>query len=245
MKITLNLASQPYVDLRSTLKRLHVLVLILILLAIPLFLLLKSEQKKAQVATARVDAMQNNVDNLERQQQSYQALMRQPQNAAVLTQSGYLNSLFRQKAFSWTATMTDLETVLPAGVQVLSLDPAITKSGEVIIHLRVSGARDRAILLVKNLERSRHFAAPRIAGETQAQTSNSNNGVQPVSASTAVNLDILANYRPLSAEEQASEEKTSAQTTVKHKAVKKADDKAPKKPLAVAPKNAPANQEAP
>lgn len=245
MKITLNLASQPYVDLRSTLKRLRLLMLILVLLAIPLFLLLKSEQKKAQVATARVDAMQNNVENLERQQQSYQALMRQPQNAAVLTQSGYLNSLFRQKAFSWTATMTDLETVLPAGVQVLSLDPAITKSGEVIIHLRVSGARDRAIQLVKNLERSRHFASPRIAGETQAQTSNSNSAVQPVSASTAVNLDILADYRPLSAEEQASEEKTSAQTTVKHKVVKKADDKAPKKPLAVAPKNAPTNQEAP
>ncbi len=64
--------------------------------------------------------------------------MRQPQNAAALTQSSYLNSLFRRKAFSWTATMTDLETVLPEGVQVLSLDPAIMKNGEVVIHLRVT-----------------------------------------------------------------------------------------------------------
>ncbi|MGC2546902.1 MAG: fimbrial assembly protein [Silvibacterium sp.] len=211
MKITLNLASQPYVDLRSVLNRLRMVILILILLAVPLFLLLKSEQKKAQVATARVHAIQNNVGNLQRQQQSYQALMRQPQYAAALTQSSYLNSLFRRKAFSWTATMTDLETVLPEGVQVLSLDPAIMKNGEVVIHLRVNGARDRAIALVQNLEKSRHFASTRLVGETLAQTSNQNSGLEPVSASTAVIFDILADYRPVTSEEKTAEEKSVAE----------------------------------
>lgn len=211
MKITVNLASQPYVDLRSVLNRLRMVILILILLAVPLFLLLKSEQKKAQVATARVHAIQNNVGNLQRQQQSYQALMRQPQNAAALTQSSYLNSLFRRKAFSWTATMTDLETVLPEGVQVLSLDPAIMKNGEVVIHLRVNGGRDRAIALVQNLEKSRHFASTRLVGETLAQTSNQNSGSEPVSASTAVIFDILADYRPVTSEEKAAEEQSVAE----------------------------------
>jgi type IV pilus assembly protein PilN len=208
MKITLNLASQPYVDLRSVLKRLRLIMAALVLVAIPLFLLVKSEEKKAQSATARVNAMQNDVRNLERQQQSYQALMRQPQNAAVLADSSYLNGLFRRKAFSWTATMTDLETVLPEGVQVLSLDPTITKSGEVVIHLRVSGARDRAIQLVQNLEKSRHFASPRLEGETMAQASGQNNAFQPISASTAVNFDILADYRPLTTDEQKEEQAT-------------------------------------
>lgn len=202
MKITVNLASRPYIDLRSVLKRLRTIMAVLALLAIPLFLLVRREQQKARSATARVNAMQNNVENLERQQQSYQALMRQPQNAATLTQSEYLNGLFQRKAFSWTATMTDLETVLPGGVQVLSLDPAITKSGQVEIHLRVSGPRDRAIQLVQNLEKSRHFADTRLAGETLAQNSGQNEDVQPVSPSTVVNLDILANYRPATAEEE-------------------------------------------
>lgn len=210
MKITLNLASQPYIDLRSVLRRLRLLMLIFALLAIPLLFLLKSEQKKAVSATARVRAVENNVRNLEQQQQSYQALMRQPQNAAVLTQSTYLNNLFLRKAFSWTATMTDLETVLPEGVQVLSLDPAPTKSGTVEIHLRVSGARDRAIQLVENLEKSKHFASPRLAGETLAQSSAGPNAAfEPVSATSAVNFDILANYRPLSPEdEQQQPDKT-------------------------------------
>lgn len=218
MKITLNLASQPYVDVRPVLRRLRMLMLVLILIAIPLFLLLKAEHSKAANATAHVQAMQKNVRNLERQQRSYQALMREPRNAAVLTRSSYLNSLFRRKAFSWTATMTDLETVLPEGVQVLSLDPAITKSGQVQIHLRVSGARDRAIQLVQNLEKSRHFASPRLAGETLAQSSNQNNAFQPASNSSAVNFDILADYRPVTAAEKSSGPKPEQKTATKAKA---------------------------
>jgi type IV pilus assembly protein PilN len=209
MRITLNLASQPYVDLRSILKRLRILMLVLVVLAIPFWLVLRAERGKAAEALARVNAMNESVRRLEQQQQSYQALMQQPQNAAILTQSDYLNGLFRRKAFSWTATMTDLETVLPGGVQVLSLDPEVAKDGSVTIHLRVSGARDRAVELVKNLEKSRHFASPRLTGEALAQTQGGNTGpnavLQPVTAETAVNVDILANYRPLTAAEEAPE----------------------------------------
>jgi len=206
MKITLNLASKPYVDVRSIIKQLRILMAAFVLLALPLWLLLRLERKKAEASTARVQAVENSVHHLEQQQQSYQTLMRQPQNAAVLTQSDFLNSLFRRKAFSWTATMTDLETVLPSGVQVLSIEPEVSPDGEVAIRLRVSGARDRAVELVRNLEKSRHFAHPRLAGEALAtSTSGPNQGVQPINASIQVNFDILADYRPLSAEEEKSE----------------------------------------
>jgi len=206
MRVTVNLASKPYVDLRSILKQLRVLMLVLLVLAVPLWFLLRAERGKADIANARVAAIQNNIRRLQQQQLSYQALMRQPQNAAVLTQSDFLNSLFQRKAFSWTATMTDLETVLPTGVQVMSIDPEVAKDGSVVIHMRVSGARDRAVELVRNLEKSRHFVSPRITGEALAQTQGQNNNpnapMQPVSASTAVNFDILAAYRPLSAAEE-------------------------------------------
>lgn len=206
MVITLNLASRPYIDLRVTLRRLRMLMVILALAAGGLFALLHFEQKKAGVATARVNAVHDKVSSLEAQQRGYQALMNQPQNAAVLERADFLNSLFRRKAFSWTATMTDLETVLPQGVQVLSLDPTVTKTGQVQIRLRVSGARDRAIALVQNLEKSRHFANTRLVGETLAQGSGqNNNAVQPVSASTIVNFDILADYRPVTQNEQSAE----------------------------------------
>ena len=204
MRITVNLATRPFVELSPVYKRLRIWMMLLLVIAIPLWLLARVEQKKADVATARVRGMQRQVQQMQRQQQSYQALMRQPQNAAVLTQSDFLNDLFRRKAFSWTATMTDLETVLPAGVQVLSIDPQVSPDGHVTIRMRVSGARERAIELVKNLEGSKHFASPRLAGESLATANNGQQATQ-ISSSNDVNFDILADYRPVLPDEKQAE----------------------------------------
>jgi type IV pilus assembly protein PilN len=208
MRITVNLATRPFIELRPLYKRLRIWMVIFFILAIPLWFLARVEQRKAAVATARVRTMQASVQQMQRQQQSYQALMRQPQNAAVLTQSDFLNDLFRRKAFSWTATMTDLETVLPTGVQVLSIDPQVTPDGHVTIRMRVSGARERAIELVKNLEGSKHFASPRLATEALATQPNSNQQAMPANASSDVNFDILADYRPLPPAEEVSSPST-------------------------------------
>jgi type IV pilus assembly protein PilN len=205
MRITVNLATRPFIELRPLYKRLRIWMAALFILAIPVWFLARVEQRKAAVATARVRTMQGSVRQMQRQQQSYQALMRQPQNAAVLTQSDFLNDLFRRKAFSWTATMTDLETVLPAGVQVQSIDPQVNPDGHVTIRMRVSGARERAIELVKNLEGSKHFAAPRLATEALATQPNSNGQPMPANATSDVNFDILADYRPLPSTGEASE----------------------------------------
>jgi type IV pilus assembly protein PilN len=207
MRITVNLATRPFVELKPVYQRLRIWMGALLVLAIPLWFLARVEQKKADVATARVRSMQASVQQMRRQQQSYQALMRQPQNAAVLTQSDYLNDLFRHKAFSWTATMTDLETVLPTGVQVLSIDPQVLPDGHVTIRMRVSGARERAIELVKNLEGSKHFASPRLSDESLATANTGNQQATPVNGPADVNFDILADYRPLPLEEEHPEKK--------------------------------------
>jgi len=123
MKIAVNLASHPYIELRPVYSRLRTWIVILALVGGALWYLYRSERSQAQIAQADVAQVENHVRALERQQRDYQALMRQPKEAGILEQSEFLNGLFQQKAFSWTATMTDLETVLPSGVQVLSLDP--------------------------------------------------------------------------------------------------------------------------
>jgi type IV pilus assembly protein PilN len=122
--------------------------------------------------------------------------MRQPQNMAVLERSQFLNALFAQKSFSWTAVMMDLERVLPAGVQVTSIEPATTKSGDVNIRLRVSGDRDRAVELVRNLERSQRFVGPRLAGEAAQAQETGRASASPL-APGSVEFDILSGYNPL------------------------------------------------
>jgi len=192
MRIAVNLATHPYVELRPVYNRLRTWIVILALVGVALWYLYRIERTQAEAAEGQVAAVENHVRDLERQQQDYQAMMQQPEDAAILKQSAFLNGLFRHKAFSWTATMTDLETVLPTGLQVMSIDPIVAPDGHVTIRLRVTGDRGRALDLIRNLEKSRHFASPRLASETLAT------GQGPQNVSTGeVNFDVLADYRPL------------------------------------------------
>jgi type IV pilus assembly protein PilN len=198
MRIQLNLASRPYVELGPLYLRLRVLIGLLLLIALPLWLLVTSERQKAAAAQARLNAVETKIHALQSQKLAFQAQMREPQNAAVLSQAEFLNQMFASKAFSWTAVMMDLENVLPTGVQVLNIDPVITRDGKVTIRLRVSGAHDKGVELVRNLEHSRRFIAPRLARETaESNPQNGNRQVEQVSAPSNVNFDLLAEYNPL------------------------------------------------
>jgi len=214
MKISVNLATRPYVELGAIYSRLRTWIAILAVLGVALWFLYRGERSQAQEKTVYVASVQGHVRQLENQEQSYQTLMRQPKDAAILDQSDYLNDLFKRKAFSWTATMTDLETVLPSGVQVLSIDPIVAKDGHVTIRLRVVGARDRALDLIRNLEQSKHFAQPKLAAEQIATGNTGQQGnLQNVNTSNDVNFDILADYRPLPIPvEAASDEKKAEET---------------------------------
>ncbi|HEX4022531.1 MAG TPA: fimbrial assembly protein [Acidobacteriaceae bacterium] len=209
MRITLNLASRPYVELRPVFARLRLIGGILCLLALVLWLSLRTLERKAAVADANVSHWTNLTDGLQREWQQDRDMMQQPQNAATLERSDYLNNLFTSKAFSWTAALMDLENVLPAGVQVISLAPQMTKDGRVLVHLHVSGERDKAVDLVKNLERSQHFLHPRLVGETAEQPESSGRPgfVPQPSIATDVNFDILAEYNPQRMEDMPSIDK--------------------------------------
>ncbi|MFP5230169.1 MAG: fimbrial assembly protein [Acidobacteriota bacterium] len=234
MKIAVNLASHPYIDLRPIYSRLRIWTLILAVVGGALWFLYRNEADEAQAARAHVAMVKNHVLDLEKKQQQYRQMMQRPKDAAILQQSEFLNSLFRRKAFSWTATMTDLETVLPGGVQVLSIDPITGPSGNVIIRLRVTGERDRELDLIRNLEKSKHFASPRLAAESLA-TAQGNPRLQTANTTNLVNFDILADYRPLPLEpsKAKAEEEAASPAAVEKAAPHKA------KHATAAPKTAP------
>jgi type IV pilus assembly protein PilN len=204
MKISVNLATRPFVELRPLFARLRLAMAVLALLAIGLGFGLHALNVRAKAAQAQMDALKEKTLAFQKEKQSNEARMRQPQNRGVLERSQFLNAVFAEKSFSWTAVMMDLEKVLPVGVQVTSLEPQIAKDGSVNIRLRVSGDRDRAVQLVRNLEKSQRFVAPRLANEA-AQAADSGRAGQPtqfggpVVAPGAVEFDILSGYNPLPA----------------------------------------------
>jgi type IV pilus assembly protein PilN len=144
-----------------------------------------------------------------------EARMRQPQNSAVLDRSKFLNQVFASKSFSWTAVMMDLERVLPSGVQVTSIEPNITPEGDVNIRLHVSGERDQAIQLVRNLERSQRFLHSRLVAEVvkAAETKGQGAIVQNPSGPPQVEFEIVSGYNPLpTAAEKAAEKQAARQS---------------------------------
>ncbi|HTZ58885.1 MAG TPA: hypothetical protein VMB49_12335 [Acidobacteriaceae bacterium] len=208
MRVQLNLASRPFVELGPLYLRLRILIILLAVIAVPLWLLLAKEKRAAAEAQARLDAVEQKIHALQAQRSAFQADMREPQNASVLTQAQFLNQMFAHKAFSWTAVMMDLENVLPSGVQVLNIDPVVSRDGRVTIRLRVSGAHDRAVDLVRNLEHSHRFLSPRLARETAESNNQNGRPIEQVSTASNVNFDLLAEYNPLpeTTEKPASKE---------------------------------------
>ena len=199
MRISVNLANRPFVELRPLFARLRLTMGVLAVLAVGLWFALHSLNAKAAVARERMDALKAETQRYQHQRQVNESRMHQPQNMAVLERSQFLNAVFAWKSFSWTAVMMDLEKVLPAGVQVTSIEPQISKEGDVNIRLRVSGDRDRTVQFVKNLETSRRFLSPRLSSE-QAQTQESNRSTNaPVTMPGAVQFEILSGYNPLPA----------------------------------------------
>jgi type IV pilus assembly protein PilN len=202
VKITLNLATRPYADQGPALKRLRIGMAALAVVLIGLGFGLLHFHQSALRMKAQEEILDRSIAQIRREEQGYQAQMQQPANARVLTQAGFLNQLFEEKSFSWTAAMEDLERVLPGGVQVTAIEPVRAKDGRLTLRLRIAGLRERTVEMMRNMERSQRFASPRISGEN-AEGNNPN--VQQAAEPNRVSFDLLAEYNPATLEERRVE----------------------------------------
>jgi type IV pilus assembly protein PilN len=196
MRITLNLATRPFADQGPVLKRLRIAMGSLVLVSAALLLGLHALHSKAEAARARAHSLDGAIVRVTQEQRRYIDVMKEPANARLLRQTVALNKLFDEKAFSWTLTMESLETVLPGGVQVSTLEPVREKDGHITLHMRVLGPRDKGVVFVSNLEHSRRFLMPRIVDESAETSNGSGQQLEPVSDTNRFSFDLLADYNP-------------------------------------------------
>jgi type IV pilus assembly protein PilN len=204
VRIALNLATRPFTDLGPAIKRLRIGMGVLAGLSLLFLLGLHFFDSRAAAARARDHSLDGQIAQVQAERQRAEAIMRLPANAQTLDQAQTLNQIFDTKAFSWTLAMEAMETVLPAGVQVTSIEPVRAKDGHITVHLRVVGGHDNAVELVRNLEHSRRFLQPRIVNES-ADTGNTpgqQKQLGPASPSDRFDVDMLAEYNPPTAEER-------------------------------------------
>lgn len=204
MQITLNLASRPYADHRPMIRQLRMgMAVMAVLLALLALGMLHFHQSALRMEAKRA-RLENSLAQLQQQELADRSSMELPANARVLTQAEYLNHLFDEKSFSWTETMEDMETTLPAGVQVTAIEPVRDKLGRLTLRLRVTGQRGPVVDLLRAMEHSPRFVHPRIVGENAA-SENGPNGVHPVNAPLLVNFDLLAEYSQATPAERKAE----------------------------------------
>lgn len=194
MEIIINLASHPYVDLRPILKTLRRCMAGLATGIVALGFVANFVHQWAVRSHLEVSSLEGQIKRTTAELRGYQTIMQQPQNLKLSQQADELNQLFDAKAFSWTVVMRDLETALPAGVQVTAIDPTRANDGTVTLHMRVHGPRNKGVELVRNLEYSKYFRLPRIVGESADTMAAAGEKLEPVSVSNSTEFDLLAEY---------------------------------------------------
>ena len=198
MRVTINLATRPFVELKPLYARLRLLMGLLAVIAIGLGAGLYAFSGHERAAAEQMDALTRQTEAFRQERAQNEARMQRPENRAVLDRAKFLNTVFAQKGFSWTSVMMDLEQVLPAGVQVTSIEPSVTADGVVSIQMRVNGPRELEVDLMRNLERSKRFLQPRLMNET-AQTQENGRALPVAGVVGGTEFNILSGYNPLPA----------------------------------------------
>src|SRR3978361_854412 len=103
MRISVNLASRPFVELRPFFARLRIVIAVLAVVAIALGVALHFEHKKLLIAEQQMDAVRNRTITAQKEKQRNEARMRQPAHAAGLDRAHFLNGLFLRKSLSGAA----------------------------------------------------------------------------------------------------------------------------------------------
>ncbi len=95
-----------------------------------------------------------------------QSILNQPQNREVADQSAFLNNLFARKALSWTRVFTEMEKMMPPNIHVVSMKPEFNRDNQLVLHVVVvTSSREKAVELVRRMEKSPHFRSAQVEAE--------------------------------------------------------------------------------
>jgi type IV pilus assembly protein PilN len=206
MRVPINIASRPVDNTRP----LRVCALALGLLTLMLAAIaVRSELQSRNEFRSLVDRksqLESDIRNLEAAEREMQSWLQTPQVAQIRKRSALLNSLISQKSLSWTRLFQDLESTLPAGVRVTSIQPKTSEAqaghGQPELGLSVAAGSVAPIVeFIRRLEDSPEFANPVVADQ---RFSNANEEEPEVKVSlTARYVQSLVSTSPRSGSSDA------------------------------------------
>jgi type IV pilus assembly protein PilN len=192
MRLNINLASQPYEAARFYRRRMGALVLALAVFTALLAGYIVYQRAHSRDINRQLAQVRWEIRGLDLEDAQARALLNKPANRDIADQSEFLNQLFARKALSWTRVFTEMERIVPPNLHVVSMKPEYTKSNDLELRVVVAtDSRDRAIELVRRMEKSNHFRQAQVMAEA-VTTNSSDQAAGPGN----IQFDIAAIYVP-------------------------------------------------
>lgn len=203
MRLSINLATQPYEVAREYTRRMTLTITALGLVALLLVGYILFQRAQTRGINRQIAMEQRQIDALNREETQARAILNKPANRVIADQSDFLNDLFARKSLSWTRIFAVMEKIVPPDLHVVSMKPEYTKSNDLVLHVIVAtDSRDRAVELVRNMEKSSHFRQPQVVAESVL----GNTTGQSSGPASNIQFDIAAVYVPtLSDTDEAAE----------------------------------------
>lgn len=169
MKLTINLATRRYVNLRQ----LNALLLtcLLLLATLSLFKVRQVARNAAELSRVRqLSAGTGAGSGAER--------VSEAQLKALATRISFANGALEKKSVSWLTLLDRLEEVVPGGVALTQIEPTQNQQGQQL--WKIAGAAHgfaNLRTLLENMERSNNFSEVYLLGQSDAKVGLTQQGI--------------------------------------------------------------------
>jgi len=158
MRIPINLATEPMRRDRPILVASAAVGLLLCLTLAALVGLMITDRSAMAESRRAIDQVQRQLTRTNAAQAQLDAKMRVPENASVLYRSQLFNTLIKRKAVSWTRIFSDLQTVVPYDVRIVSIRPQLNGRGDLSLEMVVASQTPEPVIgFISKLELSSLF----------------------------------------------------------------------------------------
>jgi type IV pilus assembly protein PilN len=208
MRFNINLASNPYEVAQSYRRQMTLVIAALGLIAVLLVGYIFYQRQRSRGINHQLAQTEGEIQRLDHEESQARAILNKPANRVIADQSDFLNQLFARKALSWTRIFSEMEKIVPPGLHVVSMKPEYTKSNDLMLHVIVAtDSRERAVELVRKMEKSSHLRQAQIVAETVTT-----NQSEQAAGGGNIQFDIAAIYVPgtLAGDEAAQGKASSA-----------------------------------
>ncbi|HEY0565395.1 MAG TPA: hypothetical protein VGC88_07410 [Terriglobales bacterium] len=190
MRISINLATQPFEDRRSAVVRWSAIAVAMLLLTVGLMIWTVHTWHDRRTLDRQLADINGKRQNIALEKQQKEAVLNQPQNRGTRDRAQFLNELIARKQFSWTAVFSELEHILPNAVRIVAIKPDLNENNQLSVQLNVqSDNRGQAIEFIQRIEDTKQFRNAHLIREQHGSN-------QPNTNPNEITYEIGADYIP-------------------------------------------------